>query len=92
MTAITTRRIALLAAVAASLGLTACNKAEEAADHQANAVEQSSEAAADAMENQADQMSGAPSEAMEEKADQVRDAGDAKSDAIENQASKSEKR
>ena len=82
---------ATLAAASAALGLAACNNpADDAAEKQADTVEQASEAAAERIEEQADTMTGAAEDTMEEKAEAVEQAGEAKADAMEDQADKVE--
>ena len=84
MKIITMPRVAMLAAVTASLGLAACGGSNK----QAEAVASSSDAAADAMDDQAAQMTGVAADKMNDAADATRADGNTKADAIEDATDK----
>ena len=92
--------ISVLTVAAGALALTACSgPAEDAANKQADAVEQSADVRADALENQADatrdaaagaadagkEAADATADSLERKADAVEDAGEKQADAIKSE-------
>ena len=88
-------RIAIIALAAISaLSLAACeSKADKTAEAQSDAIKADANVAATQLENKADSMenAGAPeatTDAMDKKADNMKDAADAKGDAMEKEAGK----
>ncbi len=76
-----------IALAATTLGLSACKKADDAAETTADLIESSAEATADVMDTKADAMTNSASEAvMHDKADAVRDAGKHSADVVEDAA------
>ena len=83
---------AMFASVAAmGLSLAACDSAaENKMEDDTNATREAADEQADAIEDQADAVDGPAEDAMEDKAEAVDDAGEAKADAMEDAADKSD--